>query len=62
MQKAKREDFQAEEELRIQKAKYEETSEDVHRRMQDVSFLSLSAQYYSGLTVMARSKRRKLTA
>lgn len=37
MQKAKREDFQAEEELRIQKAKYEETSEDVHRRMQDVS-------------------------
>ncbi|KAI4118922.1 MAG: hypothetical protein LQ345_001109 [Seirophora villosa] len=36
MQKAKREDFQAEEELRIQKAKYEETSEDVHRRMQDI--------------------------
>lgn len=42
MQKAKREDFQAEEELRIQKAKYEETSEDVHRRMQDVSIPSLS--------------------
>lgn len=44
MQKAKREDFQAEEELRIQKAKYEETSEDVHRRMQDVSIPSLSSE------------------
>lgn len=28
-----------EEELRSQKAKYEEMSEDVYRRMQDVSFL-----------------------
>lgn len=37
MQKAKKEDFKAEEELRSQKAKYEETSEDVYRRMQDVS-------------------------
>lgn len=37
MQKAKREDFKVEEELRSQKAKYEETSEDVYRRMQDVS-------------------------
>lgn len=37
MQKAKREDFRVEEELRVQKAKYEETSEDVYRRMQDVS-------------------------
>ncbi|KAL9601736.1 MAG: hypothetical protein Q9219_002347 [cf. Caloplaca sp. 3 TL-2023] len=36
MQKAKREDFQVEEELRIQKAKYEETNEDVYRRMQDI--------------------------
>jgi hypothetical protein len=36
MQKAKKEDFKAEEELRSQKAKYEETSEDVYRRMQDV--------------------------
>ncbi|KAL8734864.1 MAG: hypothetical protein Q9166_001216 [cf. Caloplaca sp. 2 TL-2023] len=36
MQKAKREDFRVEEELRIQKAKYEETSEDVYRRMQDI--------------------------
>jgi hypothetical protein len=37
MQKTKKEDFRVEEELRIQKAKYEETSEDVYRRMQDVS-------------------------
>lgn len=36
MQKAKREDFRVEEELRAQKAKYEESSEDVFRRMQDI--------------------------
>lgn len=36
MQKAKREDFRVEEELRSQKAKYEESSEDVLRRMQDI--------------------------
>ena len=36
MQKAKKEDFRVEEELRSQKLKYEETSEDVYRRMQDV--------------------------
>ena len=40
MQKAKKEDFRVEEELRAQKAKYEETSEDVYRRMQDVSSLA----------------------
>ncbi|MCJ1371624.1 hypothetical protein MMC20_002843 [Loxospora ochrophaea] len=36
MQKAKKEDFRVEEELRSQKAKYEEMSEDVFRRMQDI--------------------------
>lgn len=36
MQKAKREDFRVEEELRAQKAKYEESNEDVFRRMQDI--------------------------
>ncbi|KAF2263900.1 BAR-domain-containing protein [Lojkania enalia] len=36
MAKAKKEDFRVEEELRSQKAKYEESSEDVYRRMQDV--------------------------
>lgn len=40
MQKAKNEDFRMEEELRSQKAKYEEMSEDVYRRMQDVSILT----------------------
>lgn len=39
MNKAKNEDFRMEEELRSQKAKYEEMSEDVYRRMQDVSIL-----------------------
>lgn len=39
MQKAKKEDFKVEEELRAQKAKYEETSEDVYRRMEDVRTL-----------------------
>lgn len=36
MQKAKREDFKAEEDVRAQKAKYEESSEDVYRRMMDI--------------------------
>jgi hypothetical protein len=36
MEKAKREDFRVEEELRSQKVKYEEANEDVLRRMQDV--------------------------
>lgn len=36
LQKAKKEDFRVEEELRSQKAKYEESSEDVLRRMQDI--------------------------
>lgn len=47
MQKVKKEDFRVEEELRSQKAKYEETSEDVYRRMQDVgkSFTSCGVLY-----------------
>lgn len=36
MQKAKKEDYRVEEELRSQKIKYEETSEDVLRRMEDI--------------------------
>lgn len=46
MQKAKKEDFKVEEELRSQKAKYEETSEDVYRRMQDVSTVQDSLSHY----------------
>lgn len=36
MEKAKREDFRVEEELRSQKVKYEEASDDVIRRMEDI--------------------------
>lgn len=46
MQKAKKEDFKVEEELRSQKAKYEETSEDVYRRMQDVSLMQDFPDHY----------------
>ncbi|OBT82528.1 hypothetical protein VE02_08635 [Pseudogymnoascus sp. 03VT05] len=58
MQKSKKEDFRSEEELRSQKAKYEESSEDVFRRMQDIkeaeedsvvdlgAFLDAELEYY----------------
>jgi len=58
MQKAKKEDFRVEEELRSQKAKYEESSEDVLRRMEDIkeaeaesvsdlgAFLDAELEYY----------------
>ena len=36
MNKAKRDDYRVEEEVRAQKAKYEESTEDVYRRMQDI--------------------------
>jgi BAR domain len=36
MQKAKKEDFRSEEELRSQRAKYEESNDDVLRRMEDI--------------------------
>ena len=36
VQKAKREDFRVEEELRSQKAKYEESEDDVYRRMLEI--------------------------
>jgi len=37
MQKQKKEDFRLEEELRSQKIKYEESNEDVCRRMTDIA-------------------------
>lgn len=58
MQKSKKEDFRMEEELRSQKMKYEESSEDVYRRMLDIkeaevesvqdltSFLEAELTYY----------------
>lgn len=36
MHKAKKEDYRTEDELRSQKAKYEESTEEVSRRMQDI--------------------------
>ncbi|KAL9060805.1 MAG: hypothetical protein Q9162_000509 [Coniocarpon cinnabarinum] len=36
MNKAKRDDYRVEEEVRSQKAKYDESTEDVYRRMQDI--------------------------
>lgn len=58
MQKSKKEDYKMEEELRSQKAKYEESSEEVYRRMLDIkeaemdsvadltSFLEAELMYY----------------
>lgn len=58
MQKSKKEDYRMEEELRSQKAKYEESQEEVYRRMLDIkeaeqdsvadlgSFLEAELQYY----------------
>ena len=61
MQKSKKEDFRVEEELRSQKAKYEETSEDVYRRMQDVGSRS-NRVCSSHADRTHRSKRLKLIA
>ena len=62
MQKAKREDFRVEEELRIQKAKYEETSEEVYRRMQDVSSSFAAAMKHTyGVNKYTRLKRQRPT-
>ena len=58
MQRSKKEDYRMEEELRSQKAKYEESNEEVHRRMLDIkeaevdsvadltSFLEAELAYY----------------
>jgi hypothetical protein len=58
MQKAKREDFRVEEELRSQRTKYEDSNEEVYRRMQDIkeaevdsvvdltAFLDAELEYY----------------
>lgn len=59
MQKAKGEDFRVEEELRIQKAKYEETSEEVYRRMQDVGQRLSSSRTQVAHNFYSRSKRQR---
>lgn len=74
MQKAKKEDFRVEEELRSQKAKYEETNEDVYRRMQDIkeaeadsvadltAFLDAELGYYDRCRELLVSLKREWPA
>lgn len=69
MQKAKRDDFRLEEELRTAKAKYEEANEDVFRRMQDIkdaeadsirdltSFLDVELDYHERCADALRQTR-----
>ncbi|KAI5865213.1 BAR-domain-containing protein [Durotheca rogersii] len=74
MQKNKREDFRLEDELRTAKAKYEESSEDVLRRMQDIkeaeadsvrdltSFLECELDYYERCAEELRRVRQEWAA
>lgn len=74
MQKAKRDDFRVEEELRTAKAKYEESSEDVFRRMQDIKdaeadttrdltrFMDAELEYHERCAEELRRVRQSWTA
>lgn len=74
MNKAKRDDFRLEEELRSAKAKYEEANEDVFRRMQDIKdaeadsvrdltrFLDIELDYHERCAEVLRQKRAAWTA
>lgn len=74
MQKAKKEDFKLEDDLRTAKAKYEESSEDVLRRMQDIkeaeadsvrdltSFLDCELDYYERCAEELRRVRQEWVA
>jgi hypothetical protein len=74
LQKAKRDDFRLEEELRASKAKYEESSEDVFRRMQDIkeaesdnvrdltSFLDAELDYHERCAEELRRVKRQWPA
>lgn len=74
MQKAKRDDFRLEEEQRSAKAKYEESSEDVVRRMQDIrdaevdsvrdmtQFLDAELEYHERCAEELRRVRQGWTA
>jgi len=74
MQKARRDDFRIEEELRSAKAKYEESSEDVVRRMQDIrdaesdsvrdltQFLDAELDYHERCAEELRRVRKSWTA
>ncbi|KAI1817199.1 BAR-domain-containing protein [Poronia punctata] len=74
MQKAKREDFRLEDELRAAKAKYEESSEDVYRRMLDIkeaeadsvrdltNFMDSELDYYERCAEELRRAKQSWTA
>ncbi len=74
MQKAKREDFRVEEELRTSKAKYEESNEDVMRRMGDIKdaeadsvadltkFMDAELEYHERCTEELRRVKRTWAA
>ncbi|KAG5921451.1 hypothetical protein E4U42_005850 [Claviceps africana] len=73
MQKAKRDDFRVEEEMRISKTKFEDSSEDVMRRMQDIqdsesdsiaaltAFLEAQLNYHERAAEELRRVRQSLT-
>jgi hypothetical protein len=74
MDKARREDYRIEEEVRMNRAKFEETSEDVFRRMQDIkdsemdtaaamtSFLDAQLDYHERAAEELRRARQAWTA
>ncbi|KAF1985900.1 BAR-domain-containing protein [Aulographum hederae CBS 113979] len=74
MQKAKKEDFRVEEDLRTQKAKYEETTDDVYRRMMEIkeaevesvadlgAFLDAELEYYDSCREILLKLKREWPA
>lgn len=74
MQKSKKEDFRLEDDLRASKAKFDETSEDVYRRMQDIkesepesvrdltNFLDAELDYYERCADELRRTRQEWVA
>ena len=74
MQKAKKEDFRIEEELRAQRIKYEESSDDVYRRMSEIqeseaesmadlgTFLDAELEYYDRCRDVLQTLRRQWPA
>lgn len=71
LQKAKREDYKVEEELRAQKAKYEEATDDTYRRMMDIkenetdniadltAFLDAQLAYYNSCAETIMNLKRE---
>lgn len=74
MQKQKKEDFRLEEELRNQRIKYEESSDDVYRRMSEIqdaeqesmtdlgAFLDAELEYHERAAEILANMRRQWPA